>query len=338
MSPADEFISMLLLETQGASRLRLEAIWRVFLRWRPELSTAGNKRSELARFLEQGKEAGAFSFPKGKQHFDRAAIPPLPEWIAFPLEKAPVRPAFDHRAYPWHTAMAFVAALSKLANSEDAMAINRFLVNDRNPPRVPAKERSYEIFGDEKRLSAVLDGVLGASLTLDVLNCYIPDFVPVHRAGDLQSRRVLIIENEATFDSFCRWNRQHPTWHTVVFGRGIEVWKAETFLRETWPAGTDLEYFGDFDQAGVGIAHRLAQILEKHGLRLRPLLPAYRHLINQSPRPDAKGSFSNWLEAIRWLEDAEVIASATSTFGLNRRVAQEAFGWRQLTSFGLGDL
>lgn len=337
MSPVDEFIDQLRAETNGLSRLPLEAIWRVFVRWHPELATAANKRAELARWLELARATGAFAVPKGRGLFDRSAVPHLPQWVAFQVERTESEP-FNHRAHPWHPVMAFVATLPRLVNPADALAINRFLVSTRNPVRVPVKERSYEIFGDEKRLDSVVDGSLSIGITLEALHCYVPDFVPVHRTGNTQLRRVLIVENEAAFDSFCRWNRQHPTWNTVVFGRGIEVYKIVPFLQESWPQDTVLEYFGDFDQAGVTIAFRLAQTLQKCDRRLLPLFAGYRFLAQQEAREDTKGLAPDWRFALCWLDDPEVIASATATFAANRRVAQEAFGWKHLLALGAGAL
>lgn len=337
MSPAEELADRLRSEAAGQSRLSLEAIWRVFLTWRPELATAINKRSELARWIEQARASDAFALPKGKRLYDRTASPPLPLWIAFPIERREAE-SFDHRTYPWHPTMAFVASLPRLPNPDDAVAINRFLVGDRNPPRAPAKERSYEIFGDEKRLAAVLGGVLGSVLTQEALNCFTPDFIPVHRGGAPHSDRVLVVENEATFDSFCRWNSANPTWHTVVFGRGLEVWKAEPFLRDTWPATTQFEYFGDFDQEGLCIAYKMANLLGKTGRHLRPLLSAYRYLSQQTPRPDAKDHSTDWPVAVQWLGEAEIIARAGTVFAANLRVAQEAFGARQLLVLKSGEL
>jgi hypothetical protein len=337
MSPADEFVGRLRAEAAEQSRLSLDGIWRVFLQWRPELATAVSKRAELARWIEQARETGAFKLPKGKRLYDRTASPPLPAWIAFPIERNETE-LFDHRAYPWHPVMAFVASLPRLGNADDALAINRFLVADRSPPRAPSKERSYEIFGDEKRLAAVLGGILGSGLTQEALNCFTPDFIPVHRGGALHSDRVLVVENEATFDSFCHWNSANPTWHTVVFGRGLEVWKAESFLRETWPVKTRFEYFGDFDQEGVCIAHRLANLLGRTGRHLRPLLLAYRFLSQQAPRPDAKEHATDWPMAVQWLGDGEIIALASTIFAANQRVAQEAFGARQLQGIKAGEI
>jgi len=337
MSPVEEFIALLRTEANGQSRVSLEAIWKVFIRWRPELATAVSKRAELARWLESAQGTGAFTLPKGRALFDRSALPHLPQWVAFPVERDESE-SFNHRAYPWHPAMSFVATLPRLANPADTLAVNHYMVVNRDPLRVPVKERSYEIFGDEKRLGAVLDGSLGAGLTAEALNCYVPDFVPVHRAGDSHARRVLIVENEAAFDSFSRWNRLNATWHTVVFGRGIEVWKVTPFLLESWPQDTALEYFGDFDQAGVCIAYRLAQDLQKHGRQLLPLRAGYRFLAQQPLRHDTKGLAPDWATAVPWLDDAATIAAANDAFATNCRVAQEAFGWTHLSKLHPGSL
>ena len=331
MTPIDDFVAEIKVAANGQSRVDLDTVWRVFLRCRPELASSPNKRSELARWLGLALEARAFVQPKGKRLFDRTAAPPLPIWVALPIQKV-VATSFDHRAYPWHPSMTFVAGLKLLPSPEDALALNRFFVERGDPLLVPAKERSYSIFGDEKRLAAVLDGVLAAGLSFEKLKCYAPAFVPVHRIGNPLSKRVLILENEAAFDTFCRWNHANQVWNAIVFGRGLEVWKTVSFLCEGWTDQATYEYFGDFDQEGVCIAYRLAESLKKHARILVPLKAAYRFLIKEPFRDDEKTHTTDWPIAIQWFDDADVIAAARIAFAANRRVAQEAFGWEQVSA------
>lgn len=335
MTPIDEFVTEIKVAANGQSRVELDTIWRVFLKCRPELASSPTKRSELARWLALALESGAFVQPKGKGLFDRTAAPPLPVWIALPIQKV-VAPSFDHRAYPWHPSMIFVAGLKLLPSPEDALALNRFFVERRDTPFVPAKERSYCIFGDEKRLAAVLDGVLAAGLSLEKLKCYAPAFVPVHRIGNPLSKRVLILENEAAFDTFCRWNQAAQVWSVIVFGRGIEVWKTVPFLCESWTDQTIYEYFGDFDQEGVCIAYRLAESLKKHTRSLVPLKSGYRFLVKEPLRDDDKMHTTDWPIAIQWLDDADVVEAARTAFSVNQRVAQEAFGWERVSLLDAG--
>ncbi len=91
---------------------------------------------------------------------------------------------------------------------------------------VPVKERSYEIFGNEKMLERVLEGQLGyeGRLTLEILRCYRVPLVPVHRVFT-DGTDVIIVENEATFDSVSRWNAEHSKFRMVIYGRGREVEK-----------------------------------------------------------------------------------------------------------------
>lgn len=333
MTPVDDFVGKLRIASEGLVRVPLDVVWRVFLKCRPELAASPDKRSELARWLDAAALVGAFVQPKVKTLFDRSAKPLLPLWVAFPSEKVPAA-TFDHRAHPWHAHMSFVAGLPRLLNLEDALALNRYFVANRDLPLVPTKERSYAIFGDEKRLASILSGSLGSGLSHDVLRCYDPSFIPVHLMGSPDSRRVLIVENEATFDTFSRWNKLNQVWSAVIWGRGLEVTKAVNFLRDTWPATSRFDYFGDFDQEGVCIASRLAASMRGIDRQVTPLTPAYRILSREPAHEDAKTHTTDWPVAVQWLEDPEIIAVATAAFSVNRRVAQEALGWERLCPLG----
>ena len=194
---------------------------------------------------------------------------------------------------------------------------------------------SYEsIFGDEKHLTSVLKGSLSVGLNLEKLRCFEPMLVPVHRVFDPSIRRLLIMENEAAFDSFCRWNQQASLWGVIVFGRGLEVWKAVEFLC-TFDPTTRYDYLGDFDQHGVCVAARLSRQMNAKGRVLLPLKEAYHFLSQQRPSGDIQDHSPDWPSAISWLDDEATIAAAGKLFSSNLRVAQEAFGWSQLLSRGV---
>jgi Uncharacterized protein conserved in bacteria C-term(DUF2220) len=340
MSTSADLADCLRAAACGRTRVSLDDIWRVFLKLRPELGTSPEKRGELARWIGEAAATGSFSLPKGVKRFDRSANPPLPLWVALPQDVIS-DDRFDHRTYPWSTPMIFVAGLARLPSPADAVALNRFFLEHKTLESVPAKERSYEIFGDEKRLSAILDGLLGQGISLETLNCYDPVLVPVHRVFQMDAGapdRVLIVENEASFDSFCRWNRMYLFWRVVVWGRGIEVWKGVPFLGEIGTDATSYQYFGDLDQMGVSIAYRLSGELLRTGRRLVPLRGAYRQLARRAGRVDAQPAAADWPKAIHWLADPEIESTAELLFAADKRVAQEALGWETLMHLDPADL
>lgn len=117
---------------------------------------------------------------------------------------------------PWHS--------SRMA---DLQAINAFLISarDRKPTQAPTRERSLQIFGDEKRLDDLRKGKTGlfeGRISLEDLLCYpvappLPCEMPPQRP---YGRPVLVLENYHSYDSFCRWNRQAALYAAIACGAG----------------------------------------------------------------------------------------------------------------------
>jgi hypothetical protein len=64
------------------------------------------------------------------------------------------------------------------------------------------------------------------------------------------------VENEATFDSFARWNKEVKRHRGVILGNGFTVQRAESFLLDLLE-GEGAQYFGDLDEAGCEIPYEL---------------------------------------------------------------------------------
>ena len=140
-----------------------------------------------------------------------------------------------------------------------------------------------------------------------------------------QGEGIIILENEGTFDSFCRLCRHQPAYRLVVYGRGHEIQKCIAYLnREVGRYGAaEIFYFGDVDRRGLEIPHQLAQ-KPPLGARLVPLLCGYEFLLREvRPTPGTVPAFCSWLPE-------PLAARAASVIQAGRAVPQEAFGWEEL--------
>jgi hypothetical protein len=166
----------------------------------------------------------------------------------------------------WRPELAFADDVS--ATWHDALnAIQKWLRNGGTiAAPVALRERSVEIFGDEK----YLDGLLGTQLfspgrlSLDLLHCYLPS-VPICVETihfDSKKRPLLVLENQTTFDSLRRWNQEHRGYSAVAFGGGTAFVSScrslSCHLASDGCSGS-LLYFGDVDPKGLWIPVRAAK-------------------------------------------------------------------------------
>lgn len=122
--------------------------------------------------------------------------------------------------------MAFAAKLTNPRQHAEALAINGFLKTAHGTSTtVPSRERSLQIFGDEKRLDTLTDTqgrLFGGRLTLADLQCSrIPLPLP-YQSPDVPAagRPMLILENHHSYWSFCTWNRQSRQYAAIAYGSG----------------------------------------------------------------------------------------------------------------------
>jgi len=341
--PETVFAAALQRAAGGRVTIDLSTIWQCFYTARPELKSDIASRQRLAADLRTLAEHEAISLPASKSSFDRTALPALPRFVRLLARPAVAEVKFDYRTFPWSLPMSFVAGLARLPNSTIAQKLNDFFRGDwasRIP--VPVKERSHEIFGNEKTLEKVLNGQFGCEgrLTLEMLRCYRVPLIPVHRVFTGSAADALIVENEATFDSASRWNAMHRKFQMVIYGRGREVEKIADFLLSEFQgkSGT-IYYFGDLDRSGITIPYRLSRTLvQKQGNGISPATACYRLLLQQTPTTitmrDVNDELdeppaSEWAAALGWLPE-DIRKQAEALLIADRRIAQEATGWELL--------
>lgn len=325
---------------RGRRRVRKADVWRAFQHAHPLEALAGDARTRLMNRLRKLAEAGAIELPseRGKA-WDRSARPPIPEWVALSRPVVPA-PSIDVSTIPWAPELAFVASSPGLRHLDEALAIHRFLASGgRSRPMVPMRERSVELFGDEKRLERLGRTPLFGEgrLTTDTLRCFpmAPPLVFELGPAGTQGRPCLVLENHHTWWSFCRWNERTADYSAVVYGAGGGFGRdAVSFLAERcadWGT-TTAEYFGDVDREGLTIPWRAARKFS-FGLDLH-LVPAtrwYRLLIDIAGNTDLPVGPTITLanDALAWLP-ASMGQEVWSWLSRGIRLPQELVGTERL--------
>jgi hypothetical protein len=298
----------------------------------PALIGADDRWTLFVDALRQADAAGVVVLPaKSGKGWLRYTDPILPAWIKLPPEVAQAD-SFDHRSFGWCRQLTFLAKerLLKRSVRNSALDIQRFFAHEGEwRPIVPVKERSYSIFGDEKKLDEIAETATlfgPGRLTLAELRCQVVEPTPV-TARFAGGTGILVVENEATFDSFCRLCRHRDTFAMVVYGRGNEILKCTAFLRKTAAelGALSIHYFGDVDRRGLSIAGELTTLLAP-ALQLLPHQPGYEFILTEiDADPAAEAGNYAWL-------GLELAQKAASVVARQSAVPQERFGWEQICS------
>ena len=256
-------------------------------------------------------------------------------------DELPGRPeaAFDLTSVTWSPKLAFVAASRIAVAPEDLLKLNTFLFNDHGSrPIIPIKERSREIFGDEKRLDALLSTSLFRNGRLDLKNDLCCELVgeplgwkrgPVEAAA----QPIIVIENAGTWHSYCRWNNERKGFSAVVYGCGNRFADGVRYLADIF---TELGgprrvlYFGDLDPQGLLIPQEASGRAKSAGLpAVEPHLWSYAAMLRVSKEDGQpwegeppSATLCDWLQSLA--------DSGRRLFALNQRLAQEHVGWEFL--------
>jgi len=314
-------------------RVALHDLWRAFARAHPQEARGLHKRSDLERRLRSLEDDEQISLPAASgKRWDRTAHPALPEWVMLSAVPATAQDAAP--PIPWAPELAFMADDRLRRYRQDALAIQEFLANSgRSRPMVPSRERSVELFGDEKRLDALLKSPLFAEgrLSLDTLRCHalgVPLALERGPAGTT-GQPCLVIENHHTWWSFCRWNQRVGAYSAVVYGSGSALGRGqvEFLVRQCADWQTcDIHYFGDLDPSGLRIPARAARQVS-NGVRILPATAWIQLLLRQAEQVDLPVGRPLQVkpEDLGWLEPPEQ-AMVRGWFARGVRIPQELVG------------
>jgi hypothetical protein len=267
-----------------------------------------------------------------------AAEPCLRELFSDELPGKP-EGGFNPASIAWSPKLAFLATARVTVAPEDLLKLNTFLLNHLESQQViPIKERSLQIFGDEKRLDALLSTSLFRNGRLDLKNdvqCEIVGEPMGWKRGpaEARARPVIVIENAGTWHSYCRWNAERKLFSAVVYGCGNRFADGNRYLADIFmelDGPRRVLYFGDLDPQGLLIPQEASGRAQAAGLpAIEPHLWSYRQLLTLGGRRPQRwdgeppsSSLCDWLQ---------VLAEPTrELFATGHRLAQEYVGWEFL--------
>jgi len=323
---AQIFWQVLLERHPRRRRFTLPEILDAFRQGFPHRQGDTDMRAVLARWLDELGRMGVIRLPSkaNRRAYDHSERTTLPRHVI----RSDAQPPDTPSTIIWRPELAFAADLGG-ALQKELQAIQQWLKHEGGiAAPVALRERSVEIFGDEKRLDSLLGTQLFASgrLTLELLRCYVPS-VPIYvvfDASDGVRRPILAVENHTTFDTLCRWNEKAHRYAAVAYGAGAAFIATCASLRlhlTRSECSGQVLYFGDLDPKGLWIPTRAAQ---DSGIDVRPEEHLYMLLLEKGRNhlPPAKEPFSYEPLLLHWLPES--LGKAVELhFSKGRRLAQE---------------
>ena len=321
-----------LICSTSRKRVPLEDVKRAFFEAHPELVSNPERHALLLNAVRAMEAENLVQLP-AKGRWEKIGNPPLPNWIQLVREDLP-RERGDYASVPWVPELGFWTEL-KPAALDVAVAINEFLLKRRTSLRlVPIKERSLEIFGDEKRLDAMRLGntIFGGRLTLAAIGAFQVPLPLPYRQASAPGRPVLVVENHNSFWSFGEWNQTARMYSAVVYGSGNEFRSSGAALGQVLQevSGVGAEYLGDLDPTGVRIPLEYNRALQNDGIPVVPATQFYRWLLangrrrNRTDGQECFGTIAN-----EWL-GGELGEIVTAMWTAGQWIPQEALGLEAL--------
>lgn len=298
-------------------------------------------RARVLAALTDLVDQGLVTLPRTR--LDRTAHPPLPAYVLRPA--SPRADSQPDDVVVWHADLAWAAQLDddgRLSAAERRFlsAVNAWLPRRRGV-RVPLRERSLEVFGDEKELERWVLGALFAPgrLSMAQLDCF-ACWPPVEQTN-LGTGDWLLIENYTTYVSICRCAIELGYTGRIVWGSGNQVGTRLTALAAGGePRPARCWYFGDIDAGGFRAARHAAQRAGDLGLGpVRPARGLYRlALARGGDNPASAGrparEIAQW--AREWLGGA-LGERAAKIVRTGHRVVQEHAGMEWLLQSNVAD-
>lgn len=314
-------------------KVRLIELQELLTDAEPALAHSTGRRSRLAEVLDELLNAGLVEYPS-ERSFDHSAQPALPKFVRV-TGRAASPSRVSGATIAWRPELAWAAEMTLDRQTlDELLAVNAFIRDGgTGRPIVPMRERSLQLFGNEKRLDTLISGQLfqPGRLTLQQLRCeeVHPPFVyrTIGRGGD-----VLVIENHHTFVSFVNTLSTDGDVGTVVYGAGAHFKASVTFIADLATKPQRVLYFGDLDIDGLEIPNHANQVAVAAGLpEVEPAHALYRLLLERgTPASVASApTASRVSQAAGWLHES--IRHEVSELLLGgRRIAQEWVGTEAL--------
>lgn len=255
------------LRALNVKRIAIDKIRACYFELYPELLDHPERNQHLRLHLDTLVGASKIVYPsKNRRNWSPDLKYPLPRWILI-ANKTKV-PVIDPCSIAWVQELSFCTTLRNRSQLQAAIRINDFLIVNRASltDLLPVRERSLQIFGDEKRLDALTskDSLFGGRFPLSAIGAFtVAPPIPFESSGS-PDLKILVVENHNTYWSMCKWNARTHRYSAVAWGGGNTVLKhAEGIVQlENELGARGIEYFGDIDYRGLQILHELVCLLK----------------------------------------------------------------------------
>lgn len=318
------------LEARCTRRVHRDELWHAFLEAEPAFLTDVGKRARLATALDELAGAGRIVLPSARS-FD-GGRPPLPRFVTVggPRARPPSVP--EGRSFPWRPELAWAAAARLGPGQLQVLqAVNSWLRDGGAArPVVPARERSLQVFGDEKAIDRLSRSMLfgPARLGYELLRCR-----PVHapfvwrRTG--AGAELLVVENHHSFETLASVVQAGGPVGMVAYGAGNHFIASVASIGDLDPVPERVWYFGDLDSNGLRIPVAAGTVAGELGLPApQPAVGLYQLLLDHGrPAPARSPPLTAGVaaERVAWLPDPLRAPVAQLLTG-GMRMAQEWVG------------
>lgn len=334
---ADELAAA--VAAQRRVKLSLDELGETLVALHPELATAADRYPRLAAAIDELATRGIVEPSRTRTVRQGAPVPTFVRVVANRRAQPAGNPA--HR-FPWVAEMAWAASGPRRAPSlqDQLEALSRWIATHRGRrPAVPVRERSLEVFGDDKLLGRLIEGVLAAHPETVAALAVEPVHPPMAVAAveGAAGRDVLVVENHTTFHSALGAAGAHAAagravrYGWVGYGAGQQIERNVPSLLALAPAAID--YFGDLDAKGLAMAAVGARRCRQVGLPdLRPARALYEALLARGRPQPCRQTPVEWPEAgLAWL-GPELAGQVEARLGRTCWLAQEWVGREVLTA------
>jgi hypothetical protein len=221
----------------------------------PQLRYDPDRRRRLREVLSELSDIGELTWSASR---DRRIRPELPAFVTLTdrPDEAHHKPTVPH--LPWRPELEWAYKLRLSATERDVLAAVQAYRRDREPNAdvIPHRERSLQLFGDEKRIDRLISGRLFRpdNLSLRDLDCFwaAPPIAWKDTGG---VGPVVVSENAAGYHTLIRVLT--GTARAVAYGAGSAFAQSVGSLARI-DAVSSVLYIGDLDAEGLAIPQRAA--------------------------------------------------------------------------------
>lgn len=291
----------------------------------PQLQSDPGRRRRLLELLTDLRNEGRIEWSAS---WDRSVHPKLPAFVVLAEQAQDDLAAARSARIPWRPELEWAYEVRLTPTEQEALAAVQGYLRDRTQPSepIPHRERSLQLFRDEKRLDRLVRSRLfePGRLTLQLLGAYWAG-APIAWTATGGPGEVLVSENAASWHTLVRTLGKSV--RAVAFGAGGAFAQSVAGLRDV-DGMTDLLYIGDLDAEGLAIPQRAASTAELLGLPVpRPHLPMWRALVEAADdhgRPVAGVPTEVAVELCAWFDDPALGKEIQRLLEAGVRVPQEA--------------